>query len=239
MIRLFTMLALTLLAGGIATAALAVPVPLSEQELTDKSDLVALVRVLSVTCTTVTKDEQTGEDLPSYLAKLEVKEVKKGDVKPGESVLVTWRAVPKSIVGPWAVYYYPGEVVWTHLTKRSNGATYASTWLNAKSEIVTSPETKELPTQPGETMTPPEERKPQTPLSIQAAADEALIPSSQSLNRRVPAALAAGAKRAVSARILARSTLELASSSACPISQRSRSLWGSSTWNCSASTLGP
>ena len=132
MIRLFTMLALTLLAAGIATAALAVPAPLSEQELTDKSDLVALVRVLSVTCTTVTKDEQTGEDLPSYLAKLEVKEVKKGDVKPGESVLVTWRAAPKSIVGPWAVYYYPGEVVWTHLTKRSNGATYASTWLNAK-----------------------------------------------------------------------------------------------------------
>jgi hypothetical protein len=36
--------------------------------------------------------------------------------------------------------------------------------LNAKSEIVTSPETKELPTQPGETVTPPEERKPQTPL---------------------------------------------------------------------------
>ena len=164
MIRLFTMLALTLLAAGIATAALAVPAPLSEQELTDKSDLVALVRVLSVTCTTVTKDEQTGEDLPSYLAKLEVKEVKKGDVKPGESVLVTWRAAPQSIVGPWAVYYYPGEVVWTHLTKRSNGATYASTWLNAKSEIVTSPETKELPTQPGETATPPEERKPQTPL---------------------------------------------------------------------------
>src|SRR5215470_18212912 len=98
MIRLFTMLALTLLAGGIAMAALAVPAPLSVQELTDKSDLVALVRVLSVTCTTVTKDEQTGEDLPSYLAKLEVKEVKKGDVKPGESVLVTWRAVPKSIV---------------------------------------------------------------------------------------------------------------------------------------------
>ena len=164
MIRLFTMLALTLLAAGIATAALAVPAPLSEQELTDKSDLVALVRVLSVTCTTVTKDEQTGEDLPSYLAKLEVKEVKKGDVKPGESVLVTWRAAPKSIVGPWAVYYYPGEVVWTHLTKRSNGVTYASTWLNAKSEIVTSPETKELPTQTGETVTPPEERKPQTPL---------------------------------------------------------------------------
>ena len=98
------------------------------------------------------------------LAKLEVKEVKKGDVKPGESVLVTWRAVPKSIDGPWTVYYYPGEVVWTHLTKRSNGATYASTWLNAKSEIVTSPDSKELPTELGETVTPPLQQKPQTPL---------------------------------------------------------------------------
>jgi len=162
--RPFKLLGLALLASGIATAALAVPAPLPEQELTDKSDLVALVRVLSVTCTTITKDAQTGEDLPDYLAKLEVKEVKKGDVKPGESVLVTWRAVPKSIDGPWTVYYYPGEVVWTHLTKRSNGATYASTWLNAKSEIVTSPDSKELPTELGETVTPPLQQKPQTPL---------------------------------------------------------------------------
>jgi hypothetical protein len=164
MIRPFKVLGLVLVAAGIATAALAVPAPLSEQELTDKSDLVALVRVLAVTCTTITKDEQTGEELPGYLAKLEVREVKKGDVKPGQSVLVTWRAVPKSIVGPWAVYYYPGEEVWTHLTKRSNGATYASTWLNAKSEIVKSPDIKDLPTTPGETLTPPAERKEQTPL---------------------------------------------------------------------------
>jgi hypothetical protein len=164
MIRPFKVLGLVLVAASIATAALAVPAPLSEQELTDKSDLVALVRVLAVTCTTITKDEQTGEELPGYLAKLEIREVKKGDVKPGQSVLVTWHAVPKSIVGPWAVYYYPGEEVWTHLTKRSNGATYASTWLNAKSEIVKSPDIKDLPTTPGETLTPPVERKPQTPL---------------------------------------------------------------------------
>jgi hypothetical protein len=164
MIRPFKVLGLVLVAASIATAALAVPAPLSEQELTDKSDLVALVRVLAVTCTTITKDEQTGEELPGYLAKLEIREVKKGDVKPGQSVLVTWHAVPKSILGPWAVYYYPGEEVWTHLTKRSNGATYASTWLNAKSEIVKSPDIKDLPTTPGETLTPPVERKPQTPL---------------------------------------------------------------------------
>ncbi len=122
-------LGLFVLASLAALPALAVPAPMSEQELMEKSDLVALVRVLSVTCTSVVKDEQTGEDLPGYLAKLKVKEVTKGDAKPGDEVLVTWRAVPKSIVGPWTVYYYPGEEVVTHLTKRSGGASYASTWL--------------------------------------------------------------------------------------------------------------
>ena len=80
---------------------------------------------------------QTGEDLPGYLAQLKVVEVKKGDVKPGEVVLVTWRAIPKDVNGPWTVYYYPGEEMVTHLTKRSGGATYASTWWNAKGDDTT------------------------------------------------------------------------------------------------------
>ena len=164
MSRALSVLSILFVLAGVATPALAVPAPMSEQEMTDKSDLVALVRVLSVTCTTTTKDEQTGEDLPGYLAKLQVVEVKKGDVKPGDTVLVTWRAIPKSIVGPWTVYYYPGEEVVTHLTKRSNGATYASTWLNAKSEIVKSPDNKDLPTAPGETAMPPAEPQQRTPL---------------------------------------------------------------------------
>jgi hypothetical protein len=54
-----------------------------DQELMEKSDLVALVRVLSVTCTSVTKDEKTGEDLPGYLAQLKLLDVKKGDAKRG------------------------------------------------------------------------------------------------------------------------------------------------------------
>jgi hypothetical protein len=158
------LLALTLLATGIATAALAVPAPMSEQELMEKSDLVAVVRVLSVTCTSVIKDEQTGEELPGYLAKLQVKEVKKGDVKPGEEVLVTWRAIPKSIVGPWTVYYYPGEEVVTHLTKRSGGVSYASTWWNAKGDDLKAPDTRDLPVTPGETVVPTPEPPLQTPL---------------------------------------------------------------------------
>jgi hypothetical protein len=80
-----------------ALPALALPAPMSEQELMDKSDLVALVRVLAVTCTSVTQDPNTGEDLPGYLAQLKVLEVKKGDAKPGEEVLVTWRPSPRTL----------------------------------------------------------------------------------------------------------------------------------------------
>ena len=77
-------------------------------------------------------------------------EAKKGDIRPGGEVLVTFRAVPKGALGPWTVFYYPGEEVWTHLTKRFGGVTYASTWWNAKSEEVKPPETEDLPEVVGE-----------------------------------------------------------------------------------------
>jgi hypothetical protein len=147
-----------------AGAARALPPPMPEQELTEKSDLVALVRVLSVTCTSVTKDEKTGEDLPGYLAQLKLLEVKKGDAKQGDEVLVTWRAVPKAVLGPWTVYYYPGEEVLTHLTKRSGGASYASTWWNAKGDPVKAPDTRDLPVIPGQSVVAAPETPTQTPL---------------------------------------------------------------------------
>ena len=147
-----------------AGQSIALPAPMPEHELMEKSDLVALVRVLSVTCTSVTKDEATGEDLPGYLAKLQVLEVKKGDAKKGDEVLVTWRAVPKALLGPWTVYYYPGEEVVTHLTKRSGGVSYASTWWNAKGDPLKAPDTRDLPVTPGETVVPRPEPQKQTPL---------------------------------------------------------------------------
>jgi hypothetical protein len=159
--RLIGLLALGCLA---ALPALALPAPMTDQELMEKSDLVALMRVLSVTCTSITKDPQTGEDLPGYLAKLQVKEVKKGDAKPGDEVLVTWRAVPKDTNGPWTVYYYPGEEMVTHLTKRSGGVSYASTWWNAKGDDVKSPDSRELPATPGETVVPTPEVPQRMPL---------------------------------------------------------------------------
>jgi hypothetical protein len=148
-LRLLSLFAVLVLG---VTPALAVPAPMSDAELMEKSDLVVLVRVKSVTCTGVTKDERTGEDLPSYLAKLEVVEVKKGDVKPGAEVLVTFHALPTGILGPWSVFYYPGEEVWTHLIKRAGGVAYDTTWWNAKGKPVNAPETTELPTKVGESV---------------------------------------------------------------------------------------
>jgi hypothetical protein len=164
MFRSAGLAALVLLMALVAAPAWALPAPMSDQELMDKSDLVAVVRVVSVSCTTVTKDEKRGEELPAYLAKLRVLEVKKGDAQKGDEVLVTWRAIPKDIVGPWAVYYYPGEVVLTHLVKRTGGVSYGSTWWNAKGDDAKAPESTELPTTPGETFTAPQEPADQHPL---------------------------------------------------------------------------
>jgi hypothetical protein len=162
--RLCLILSALSVALALATGpARALPAPMSDQDLMEKSDLVALVRVLNVTCTSVTKDDATGEELPSYLATLQVREVKKGDAKRGDEVIVTWRAVPKSIVGPWTVYYYPGEEVVTHLTKRS-GASYASTWWNAKGDDLKAPDTRDLPVTPGESVVATPEQQKQTPL---------------------------------------------------------------------------
>lgn len=148
----FLSLLLVVLATAPA-ALLALPAPMSDEELLEKSDVVALVRVLSVACTSVTKDEQTGEELPGYLATLQILEVKKGDLKPGDEVLVTWREIPTGLVGPWVVRYYPGEEVWTHLTKRSGGVTYATTWWNARGEPLQKARITELPTKVGESVT--------------------------------------------------------------------------------------
>jgi hypothetical protein len=160
--RFFRVL-LVLVVGG-AVPAYALPAPMSDLELMEKSDLVARVRVLSVTCTSVTKDEQTGEELPGYLARLKVLETKKGDAQKGDEVLVTWRAVPTGLTGPWAVYCYPGEEVWTHLVKRSGGASYATTWWNAKGDDLKAPDTRDLPTVPGETVVATPEEQQRTPL---------------------------------------------------------------------------
>jgi hypothetical protein len=160
----FQALSLWLVIAAFATSALALPAPMSEQDLTDKSDLVATVRVLSVSCTSVKKDDKTGEALPSYLAKLRLVDVKKGDAKPGDEIIVTWRAVPKGVVGPWTVNYYPGEEVLTHLIKKSGGVSYGSTWWNAKGEDINTLENTDLPSELGQTLVAPQEPQDDHPL---------------------------------------------------------------------------
>ena len=126
---------------------------LSDDELLAKSDLVALIRVLSVTCTGIEKDDRTGEALPSYKANAEVMEVIKGDVAKGDDVTITFHAISKGILGPWTVYYYPGEMVFTHLVKDGDG--YTTTWWNARGKLVNKAVITDLPTKAGETVEVP------------------------------------------------------------------------------------
>ena len=145
--------ALLLALAGTAGGASAIPAPLSESELLSPSDLVGLIRVLSVTCTKVSKDERTGEELPSYSAKAELMYVTKGEEILGHDITLTFHAIPTGMLGPWTVYYYPGEIVWTHLVKE--GGAYTTTWWNGKGRVVNKAVITELPTTPGETVEVP------------------------------------------------------------------------------------
>jgi hypothetical protein len=128
----------------------AVPAPMSQEQLLEKSDLVALVRIQSVTCVSVTKDERSGEVLPSYSARAELIEVIKGEDVKGDTVNIAFHAIPTGLLGPWTVYYYPGEMVWTHLVGADGE--YTSTWWNARGDVVSKAVVTELPTKPGVTV---------------------------------------------------------------------------------------
>ena len=109
--------------------------------------------MLSVTCVSVTKDEHTGEDLPSYSARVELMEVIKGEEAKGDDVTINFHAVPTGLLGPWSVYYYPGEMVWTHLVR--DGDAFTTIWWNGRGDIVNKAVITELPTTPGETVEVP------------------------------------------------------------------------------------
>jgi hypothetical protein len=142
-----------LLCALLVTPALALPAPMSDSDLLVRSDLVALVRVLSVTCLSASQDPQTHEALPNYSARLELIEVIKGDEAKGDTVSVYFHAVPSRLLGSWTVYYYPGEMVWTHLA--GHNGDYTTTWWNGRGDIVSKAVITELPTTPGETVALP------------------------------------------------------------------------------------
>jgi len=155
--RFLASLSLILLIALSAVPAAAVPAPMTQDELLAKSDLVALVRVRSVTCTAVTKDERTGEDLPSYSADVELIEVIKGDEAKGDNVTITFEAIPIGLLGPWTAYYYPGEMVWTHLVGKDGQ--YTTTWWNGRGDVVNQAVITELPAKPGGTVEIPKRGK--------------------------------------------------------------------------------
>jgi hypothetical protein len=139
-----------------AAPALALPAPMSQEELLAKSDVVALVWIKSVTCVSVTKDARTGEALPSYSAQAELMEVIKGEEVKGDTIAITFEAVSTGLLGPWTVYYYPGELVWTHLVGKDG--TYTTTWWNGRGTLVSKAVIDKLPTTPGETVAIPQGR---------------------------------------------------------------------------------
>jgi hypothetical protein len=145
--------ALILVFAGLGSPAQALPAPMSESELLSKSDLVALIRVLSVTCTSVSKDQQSGEDLPSYSATAELMYVTKGEELMGGDITLSFHAIPTGVLGPWTVFYYPGEMVYTHLVGKDG--VYTTTWWNGRGSVVSKAVITELPTTPGETVEVP------------------------------------------------------------------------------------
>lgn len=151
-----SLLTFSLLLCFITRTAFAIPAPMSDVELLEKSDLVALVRVLSVTCTGLWKDGRTGEDLRSFSAKLKVIEVKKGNQHSGDVLTVMFQDIPQGMLGPWTVFYYPGEEVRSHFVG-GNGS-YETTWWNARKQQVHGA-IAELPDKPGETVAIPEGRQ--------------------------------------------------------------------------------
>lgn len=157
--RILASLGLILLVAFSAAPAAALPAPMSNADLLSKSDLVALVRVLSVTCLSVSKDERTGEPLRNYSANVELMEVIKGDVSKGDDVNVTFHEIPKGLLGPWSVFYYPGEMVWTHLVK--DGDAYTTTWWNGRGEEVHKAIITDLPTKLGKSVAIPRVRTEQ------------------------------------------------------------------------------
>jgi hypothetical protein len=136
-----------------AAPAAAIPAPMSPEELVEASDVVALVRVVEVTCVAIAISERTGEKLPSYRAELEIVEISKGELQPRDTIEVAFQAIETGLVGPWTVWYYPGEEVWTHL--RQGDGTYETTWWNARGEPLREAGTTDLPLTPGETVRTP------------------------------------------------------------------------------------
>ncbi|MBY0229756.1 MAG: hypothetical protein K2W96_10790 [Gemmataceae bacterium] len=75
-------------------------------------------------------------------------------MKANETLLVAWQDVPKTVMGPWKVEYYPGEKVETKLKWIAARKVYESTWREVKGKATRAADTRTLPIKPGEIVAP-------------------------------------------------------------------------------------
>ena len=193
--------------AGVATPAFAVPAPMSDQELMDKSDLVAEVRVLSVTCTTVTQDPTTGEDAAELSRSAQSGGGQEGRRQAGRRGAGDVARHPQD---------HRGTVDGLLLSGRRGG--HPSHQAERRGDLCLDlverqgRRSRSRPTR-ATCRRRRARRSGRCPSRNRKLRSDQASASSQSLNTRRLASLAAGAKRAVSARILPRSTFEVASSS--------------------------
>jgi hypothetical protein len=68
----------------------------------------------------------------------------------GQDITLDFHAIPSGVLGPWSVFYYPGEMVFTHLVRKDG--VYTTTWWNGRGSVVSKALITELPNKPGETV---------------------------------------------------------------------------------------
>jgi hypothetical protein len=102
-----------LLAGflyiNINNDSLALPKPLSQQELFEKSDVIIKGKVIKI-------DEVENNNIyEKYTARIQILEVIKGDISNTDIISVFWKKYKKKLLGNWYIEYALGEVIETHL----------------------------------------------------------------------------------------------------------------------------
>jgi hypothetical protein len=106
--------------------ALALPPPMSLDQLFAASDVVAEARVLSVKCLGI----MIGTGLRICSARLGLLNIRKGHFRRFDCIDVWWQEIPPAALGRWYVAYEPGEKTSTHLRLVPDGRYYQTTWWN-------------------------------------------------------------------------------------------------------------
>lgn len=149
-----SVLGMVIALGFLMPRAEALPAPMSRCGLYKTSDIIAEVRVHSVTCLGETKVSDCDVKFRRYQATLEIMKCWKGTEVIGQRVLVEWRIpVNAQLQGHWSVPYYPGEIVATHLKWNTENRVYGTTWWNGRAETpVRAADTDRLPEVAGQTV---------------------------------------------------------------------------------------